>query len=90
MPTPIEDRRYVLRFVWGTYADGTKVWRYYCKGKATTDKLCHAQLFTLNQAKNQKQYAHLCVYAQGSSAATHCEVKRITDKALFIAKLEGK
>ena len=84
MPTPIEDRRYVLRFVWKTYANGEKVWRYYCKGKSTTDKLSNAQLFTLNQAKNQKQYA------QGSSAATHSEIKRITDKALFIAKLEGK
>lgn len=74
----------MLRYYLRTDSDGRRCWAYYRKGRGVTKKLTEAQQFTLRDAKNAKQYA------QGASLAQHCEVKRVTQKMLFMAALEGR
>ena len=75
----IEDRIYVLRFPRDRRAAKWR-WHYYT-GEAPTDRIGQAKVFNLQQAKNTKQFAF---------TTTSCEIKRITNKMLFIAALEGK
>lgn len=74
---PIEDRIYVLRFVYPI--NNKRKYEYYT-GKSVTKRIHKAKIFTLEKAKNTKQFAH---------SATNCEVKRVTKKMLFKAALQG-
>ena len=80
---PVEDRIYVLRFIHGINNNRTGGRRYsYYTGKAVTERINKAKIFTLTQAKNTKQYAH-------TATAHNCEIKRVTRKMLFRAALQG-
>ena len=79
---PVADRIYVLRFIFSSHGrrqKNSRKYEYYT-GQATTRKIYEAKIFTLEQAKNAKQFAK----------TTHnCEVKRVTQKMLFKAALQG-
>jgi len=82
----IEDRMYVLRYVFRYRSSnvfhqyrGRRYYEYYT-GKAVTKHINKAKIFTLEKAKNTKQFAH---------SATGCEIKRVTQKMLFKAALQG-
>ena len=78
---PVADRIYVLRFVFpiDNNRAGGRRYEYYT-GQAPTKRIHKAKIFTLEQAKNTKQFAH---------TAARCEVKRVTKKMLFKAALQG-
>lgn len=80
---PVEDRKYVLRFPKPRakpVGKGDWKWLYYTGGQPT-DRLGQAKIFGLSKAKATKQFAH---------TTRRCEVKRVTDRMLFKAALEGK
>lgn len=81
---PVEERKYVLRFPKSRRAamlgkDNWK-WEYYT-GQQPTRRLHEAKIFSLKYAKAAKQFGH---------TTGGCEIKRVTDKMLFKAALEGK
>jgi hypothetical protein len=77
---PVEERKYVLRFPTRKSLHADTRWRYYT-GAAPTYSLSKAKILSLSKAKATKQFAH---------TTRRCEVKRVTDKMLFKAALEGK
>ena len=76
---PVEDRKYVLRYPYRKSMNAVAVWKYYT-GEAPTYRLGQAKVFNLQQAKNARTFAH---------TTYKCEVKRITDRMLFVAALDG-
>lgn len=76
---PVEDRIYVLRFIISSYRQKHRWYEYYT-GHAPTRRIHEAKIFTLDQAKNTKRFAH---------TASRCEVKQVTHKMLFKAALQG-
>ncbi len=77
----VEDRIYVLRFIHRLNPQKGMGRRYeYYTGQAPTKRIHEAKIFTLAQAKNTKQFSHTA----GTS-----EIKRVTQKMLFKAALQG-
>ena len=80
---PIEERMYVLRYAHAyRYKPNwmsERQYEYYT-GKEVTKHINKAKIFTLENAKNTKQFA---------TSARHCEVKRVTQKMLFKSALQG-
>lgn len=78
---PIEDRMYVLCFVQGYKRNWkSKTYPMYYTGSEPTRHMNKAKTFTLEKAKNTKQFA---------TSAVRCEVRRVTHKMLFTAALKG-
>ena len=76
---PVEDRKYVLRFPSRRSMKAKRRWKYYT-GKAPTYRLGQARVFSLQQARDARTFAH---------TTYKCEIKRITDRMLFVAALDG-
>ena len=77
----VEDRMYVLRHInrINPRKGMGRIYEYYT-GRAPTRRIHEAKTFTLEKAKNTKQFA---------ATAHACEIKRVTQKMLFKAALQG-
>jgi hypothetical protein len=77
----VEDRMYVLRHIGVGKRNGAGQRRYeYYTGRVPTKRIHEAKTFTLSKAKSTKQFA---------ATAHACEIKRVTQKMLFKAALQG-
>jgi len=79
---PIEDRKYVLRYRHGISPSGRSSYVYYSNQySVVVDRLIDAKLFNFREAKYERQ---------NHAFTGGCEIKRVTDKMLFKAALEGR
>ena len=69
----------MLRYPVGINPSRKYRWEYYT-GKQPTQRLHEAKIFGLDDARNQKHFGH--------TTRNH-EIKRVTEKMLFTAALQG-